>query len=221
MGVTGAPELTRSEKLVMRASERKDVFSEKFAASKSSENTPSSNGPQHKTTASTGSYSSEDGILLRRHPPAEGTRERSTTESSVASSHAHQPNPSSPSDASFSLGGSAVWVGDESVTVDNQVGVAIGGGPGSVTSGTQASRGRKSTDSSSSHGFPREQNAYSGAIPTASDPHLRSGLSKDTHFFQTTIAYKGHQLPIKIPLATFPEEVGDVSPRCSMLRDLG
>lgn len=218
MDVTGAPELTRFEKLIMRASERKDIFSEKFASPKIPENVPNLSGPhgklQHKTTSSTGSHSSEDGMLIRRHPHSEGTRERSTTESSVASSHAHQPNPSSPSDSSFSLGGSAVWVGDESVILDNQVGVAIGGGPGSVTSGTQASRGRRSTDasSSSSHGFAREHNAYSGAIPTTSDPHLRSGLSKDTHFFQTTIAYKGHQLPIKLPLSTFPEEVGDVSP---------
>lgn len=218
MDVNGAPVLTRSEKLVMRASERKDIFSEKFASPKISDNASNFNGTQgkaqHKTTSSAESHPSEDGMLVRRHPQGEGTRERSTTESSVASSHPHQPNPSSPSDSSFSLGGSAVWVGDESVILDNQVGVAIGGGPGSVTSGTQASRGRKSTDasSSSSHGFPREHNAYSGAIPTTSDPHLRSGLSKDTHFFQTTIAYKGHQLPIKLPLATFPEEVGDVSP---------
>ncbi|KAG6377424.1 docking domain of Afi1 for Arf3 in vesicle trafficking-domain-containing protein [Boletus reticuloceps] len=218
MDVTRAPELTRSEKLVMRASERKDIFSEKFASPKIPDHTPPNFGgslgkPQHKTTSSTGSHSSEDGILLRRPPQGEGTRERSTTESSVASSHANQPNPSSPSDSSFSLGGSAVWVGDESGLLDNQVGVAIGGGPGSVTSGTQISRGRRSTDasSSSSHGFPRDQNAHSSAIPTASDPHLRSGLSKDTHFFQTTIAYKGHQLPIKLPLAAFPEEVGDYS----------
>ena len=219
MDVTGAPQLTRFEKLVMRASERKDIFSDKFASLKVPESVSSFGSlhgkTQHKTTSSTGSYTSEDGILIRRLPQGEGTRERSTTESSVASSNAHPPNPSSPSDSSFSLGGSAVWVGDESVTVDNQVGVAIGGGPGSVTSGTQASRGRRSTDasSSSSHGFPRDQNAYSGAIPTTSDPHLRSGLSKDTHFFQTTIAYKGYQLPIKLPLATFPEEVGDVSSR--------
>ena len=223
MDVTGAPELTRYEKLVMRASERKDIFGEKFASPRIPDHMPNLSGshakPQHKTTSSTGSHSSEDGILIRRPPQAqaqtqtqgEGTRERSATESSGASSH---PNPSSPSDSSFSLGGSAVWVGDESAILDNQVGVAIGGGPGSVTSGTQTSRGRRSTDASSasSNGFVRDQGAYNGAIPTASDPHLRSGLSKDTHFFQTTIAYKGHQLPIKLPLATFPEEVGDVSP---------
>lgn len=201
----------------MRASERKDIFGEKFTSPRIPDHAPTPAGKmQHKTTSSAGSHSSEDGMLIRRQPPTEGTRERSTTESSVASSHQHQPNPSSPSDSSFSLGGSAVWVGDESGLLDSQVGVAIGGGPGSVTSGTQAGRGRRSTDassSSSSNGLTRDQNGHAGAIPTASDPHLRSGLSKDTHFFQTAIAYKGHQLPIKLPLAAFPEEVGDVSPR--------
>ncbi|KAF9236644.1 docking domain of Afi1 for Arf3 in vesicle trafficking-domain-containing protein [Melanogaster broomeanus] len=206
MDVTGAPELTRYEKLILRASDRKDIFSE---------NGPNSN-LQHKTTSSAGSHSSEDGVLIRaRNLQYDSVRDRSTTESSASSSHQQQPNPSSPSDSSFSLGGSAVWVGDESVVLDSQVGVAIGGEPGSFASGnsTLASRGRSSTDasSSSSNGFGRERNAYSGAIPTTSDPHLRSGLSKDTHFFQTTIAYKGHQLPIKLPLATFPEEVGDYS----------
>ncbi|KAF9225807.1 spindle pole body interacting protein [Gyrodon lividus] len=221
MDITGAPDLTRYERLIMRASDRKDIFAELFTGPKILDNPLNFNGPhsklQHKTTLSTGSHSSEDGILIRgRNPYHDGVRERSTTESSTTSSYQQQPNPSSPSDSSFSLGGSAVWVGDESVILDSQVGVAIGGGPGSVTSGggTLASRGRRSTDassSSSSHGFGREHGTYSGAIPTTSDPHLRSGLSKDTHFFQTTIAYKGHQLPIKLPLATFPEEVGDYS----------
>ncbi|KAG9313406.1 stabilization of polarity axis-domain-containing protein, partial [Chiua virens] len=201
MDVTGAPELIRSEKLVMRASERKDIFGEKFASPKIPDNVPGFTGShgklQHKATSSSGSHSSEDGMLIRRPPHAEGsTRERSTTESSVASS---LPRPSPPSDSSFSLGGSAVWVGDESGILDNQVGVAIGGGPGSVTSGTQTIS------------LERPMRAAAARIPTTSDSHLRSGLSKDTHFFQTTIAYKGHQLPIKLPLATFPEEVGDYS----------
>jgi hypothetical protein len=68
------------------------------------------------------------------------------------------------------------------------------------------SRGRKSADASSIS----SSNAHgSGTIP-----HLTLGDAfygiKDTHFFPTTIAYKGHQLPIRVPLSTFPEEVGDV-----------
>ncbi|KAH7886952.1 docking domain of Afi1 for Arf3 in vesicle trafficking-domain-containing protein [Phlebopus sp. FC_14] len=220
MDISGAPVLTRYEKLVMRACERKDIFAEKFTSPKILDSSLHySGGPhpvqtklQHKTTSSAGSHSSEDGILNRGRNN-DSVRERSTTESSTSSTQL-QRHPSSPSDSSFSLGGSAVWVGDDSVILDSQVGVAIGGGPGSVTSGgTLASRGRRSTDasSSSSHGLGKDHNGYNGAMPTASDPHLRSGVSKDTHFFQTSIAYKGHQLPIKLPLAAFPEEVGDYS----------
>lgn len=219
MDLSGSPALTRYEKLIMRASERKDIFAEKFAPSKASDMvvTPINGtrpSQQHKTTSSTSSHSSEDGVLIKSsNPIGDSTRERSTTESSTASLQP-QRHSSSPSDSSFSLGGSAVWVNDESVMLDTQVGVAIGGGPGSVTSGssTLASRGRRSTDasSSSSNGVGKDPNAYGAAIPTASDSQLRSGISKDTHFFQTSIIYKGHQLPIKLPVATFPEEVGDV-----------
>ncbi|KAL4072499.1 docking domain of Afi1 for Arf3 in vesicle trafficking-domain-containing protein [Scleroderma yunnanense] len=219
MDISGAPALTRYEKLIMRASERKDIFIEKFAPSKVSDIvvTPISGAQpnqQHKTTSSSSSHSSEDGILIKsRDAPSNGTRERSTTEGSTMSSQPQHHSP--PSDSSFSLGGSAVWVNDDSVMLDSQVGVAIGGGPGSVTSGsgTLGSRGRRSTDasSSSSNGFGKDPNAYGAAIPTASDSQLRSGISKDTHFFQTSIIYKGHQLPIKLPVATFPEEVGEYS----------
>lgn len=219
MDISGSPALTRYEKLIMRASERKDIFAEKFAPSKASDMavtpiTGTRPNQQHKTTLSTSSHSSEDGTLIQSsNPIGDGIRERSTTESSTASSQP-QRHSSSPSDSSFSLGGSAVWVNDESVMLESQVGVAIGGGPGSVTSGsgTLTSRGRRSTDasSSSSNGVGKDPNAYGAAIPTASDSQLRSGISKDTHFFQTSIIYKGHQLPIKLPVATFPEEVGDV-----------
>ena len=44
-----------------------------------------------------------------------------------------------------------------------------------------------------------------------SDPQMRAGHTKDTHFYQTSIDYKGLQLPIKMPLSTFSEEVGEVS----------
>jgi hypothetical protein len=197
MNISAAPTLTRCEKLIMRASERKDIFAEKF----STHIPPLPLKAAHKTTGSNGSHSSEDGVII-------SARARSTT----AASDPNPTHPSSPSDSSFSLGGSAVWVNDDSVIIDSQVGVAIGAGPGSVggasVSGSSVltSRGRRSTDTSSG-----SSHAYNGgAIPTSSDPHLRSGISKDTHFFQTSIAYKGHTLPIKLPLATFPEEVGEV-----------
>lgn len=223
MDISTAPVMTRFEKLIMRASERKDIFSEKFAPPKVPHTaaTPlngsqgSQTNNQHKTTSSSSSHSSEESIVAKNRNPYNGSaREQLAAKSSTTSLHQQQHHPSSPSDSSFSLGGSAVWVNDDSVILDSQVGLAIGGDPGSVASGsgTLASRGRRSTDasSSSSSGIGTDH-THGVPIPTASDSQLRSGISKDTHFFQTSIIYKEHHLPIKLPLATFPEEVGDYS----------
>lgn len=224
MNISGAPTLTRNEKIVMRCSERKDIFAEKFTSVKESGSVnppprPTAPKPQHRPSNSQESHSSfEEGIIMRG-------RERAGTTSTTSLPQSNpNPNYSPPSDSSFSLGGSAVWVGDES-ELDTTIGVGISGvtgapGPGSsaasVGSSTLAtSRGRKSTDasSSSSHGPPTgtTYNGYGVTSMTATESQFRAGMVKDTHFFQTTIAYKGHQLPIKMPLSTFPEEVGDVS----------
>lgn len=209
MNLSDAPILTRNEKMVMRSSERKDIFSEKFAHLAPPLQSWN-NGKtllQHRSTNSGESFSSfEEGILMRN-------KERE--ESNVVS--VQQPTAqSSPSEASFSLGGSAVWVGDESgldVGSDKGEDDSILSFVGSTTV-TGTNRRRRSTDASSGSsqahmkdGMLRPSMAHT---PSSYDPHMRSGMGKDTHFYQTTVVYKDHQLPIKMPLATFPEEVGDV-----------
>ncbi|KAF7376650.1 Protein mesA [Mycena sanguinolenta] len=195
MDLSGAPVLTRNEKMVMRFSERKDIFAEKFT---------------HLAQPSQGWNASalRRGILMRN-------KEREEAMVAV------QPptGQSSPSEASFSLGGSAVWVGtDES-------GFEVGSGEGegendSILSfvGTTIAepiRRRRSTDASSgsSQAHLKDGTLRPSMIHTPSyyDPTQRSGMAKDTHFYHTTVAYKDHQLPIKMPLSTFPEEVGDYS----------
>lgn len=127
-------------------------------------------------------------------------------------------NQDSPSDSSFSLGGSAVWVGDESgldFTLKDS-----GGDSSSVVSTVGSntfaapSRKRRSTDASSSSSQAHSKDHNSRVPAAATQPHydplLRSGVTKDTHFYHTSVAYRDHQLPIKMPLSTFPEEVGDV-----------
>lgn len=223
MDISAAPVLSRQEKLVMRSSERKDIFAEKFATAKdlsTSYNNPPPRQPppkpQHRPTNSQGSQSSfEDGIVIRG-------RGRSGTTSTTSLPQQPTPNPnySPPEESSFSLGGSAVWVGDESEldhTMNghsNGISAVAAASSVSVGSSTLVSRGRKSTDASStsSHGPPPgSYNGYGITNTTATESQFRTGMVKDTHFFQTTIAYKGHQIPIKLPLSTFPEEVGDVS----------
>ena len=216
MDLSAAPVLTRHEKLVMRSSERKDIFAEKFSHlqqtwGQSSTAIGSRSAPQHKSTNSNESYSSfEEGIMLRNRDKErlqEGSR---STRKDLESVQPTLPSFSqrSPSDVSFSLGGSAVWVGDES-TLDiipkekaETVGTLIGG--------SISSRNRKSSSSSSHAHGGKEQNHRPLNQQVFLDPLHRHGVVKDTHFYHTTVAYKDHHLPIKMPLSTFPEEVGDV-----------
>ena len=218
MDLSAAPTLTRNEKIVMRCSERKDIFSEKFVQLRGQEPSSSSMlsaSKSHHQNSSTGSISSfEEGILMRQRErtsdsnkeakpwepltvPQKG-RERPTAESTASQSHSPR------SDSSFSLIGSTAWAGDE----NGQDGAGTSfGGPRTASALSHTlvtNRARSSTDvssSSSNHG--KDNRASSSPM---------AGLAKDTHFYHTTIAYKGHQLPIKMPLSTFPEEVGEVSP---------
>lgn len=222
----------------MRSSERKDIFSEKFSnlgprdaqqQSWNNSNTGLSTARtvlQHRSTNSGESYSSfEEGLLMRNRDKEKGSvrerdniraRERADTESSTTAVSTQQQGQDSPSDSSFSLGGSAVWVGDESgleLAKDN------GGDASSVLSlvGSNtlvgSNRKRRSTDasSSSSQAHSRDQTLRPVAGMTQyHDSGVRPGITKDTHFYHMTVAYKDHPLPIKMPLSTFPEEVGDV-----------
>lgn len=79
MDLSDAPLLTRHEKLVMRSSERKDIFAEKFTHPPPRDPHQHWNGTsgaktvlQHKSTHSGESFSSfEEGILIRRKPQDE------------------------------------------------------------------------------------------------------------------------------------------------------
>jgi hypothetical protein len=213
MDLSAAPILTRSEKIIMRNSERKDVFIEKFtsprAPSEGSQH-PKGRG-NHRPMNSAGSHSSfDEGIMIRTKDGEQGRgRAGSETSNRVPSvgSHFNGTHQHSPSEASsFTLGGSAVWVGEEGTLVDHGSSNGVASSYGSHGSSAATKAGRRSTDasSSSSHGPHTRPPINAGT----SDHRLGT---KDTHFFHTTIDYKGHQLPIMMPLFTFPQEVGDVS----------
>ncbi|CAK5265904.1 unnamed protein product [Mycena citricolor] len=209
MDLSGAPLLSRNEKMVMRSSERKDIFAEKISTpAKQSWNNSKAN-LQHKATQSAESFSSfEEGILMR-------SKEREELPHAPPPP-AHSTAQSSPSEASFSLGGSAVWVGEESGTEgasaeDGEVESVMSYAGTAVTGATN--RRRRSTDASSASSHMKDGMLRPSAMaaPSYMDASYRGGMTKDTHFYHTTVQYKDHHLPIKMPLATFPEEVGDYS----------
>jgi Stabilization of polarity axis len=191
MDLSNAPVLTRHEKLIMRASERKDVFIEMFTSVKGHTDSDGLTVKPRSGAADTSvdSRSSfEEGILAR-------TRD---DDSPLTTPQQGPPGQSSPSEASFSLGGSAVWVGDEGA--DHTM-----NGRDRERTSMSTTRNRSSLDASSISSGGAQ---YGGGVLHVSADAIQ-GI-KDTHFYPTTIAYKGHQLPIKMPLSTFPEEVGDV-----------
>ncbi|KAF5346342.1 hypothetical protein D9758_011477 [Tetrapyrgos nigripes] len=226
MDFSAAPILTRHEKLIMRVSERKDIFAEKFTTPQPTGRPSSwssainvhkaqSQLTQHRSTNSGESYTSfEDGLTMRsKHNNVEtemdrmSSRTRADTDASstiAPSTAVHSP----PSDASFSLGGSAVWVGDESgldmVSDDTQ----------SMTStmvGSSVTRKRRSTDASSASSHGAHLRAPMNRNAASYDASYGRSAVMDTHYFNTTVDYKDHKLPIKLPLFTFSEEVGDYS----------
>ncbi len=194
MDISMAPTLSRDEKLIMRVSERMDVFAEKFADLRRPTPQPHDgvNGAfMHSHNDSRSSFEKEKEI------------ERARSRADSVKSHAS--GVGSGVDTSFALGGSAVLIGDESVL--------------EAETQTLSTRGRKSIDANSvsSHGVhSRREEIMATPTPMAD---LRAISPKDTHFYSTTIAYKGHKIPIKMPLSTFPEEVGDVSSQCMYIYD--
>ncbi|KAF8524403.1 spindle pole body interacting protein [Hysterangium stoloniferum] len=182
MDISLAPTLSRFEKLIMRSSERKDVFAEKFMSPRSTITTAT-------TTAATESVSAaaeEDDAT-----PLAEKEQRARTDSlgSVGSDG-----------SSASVGSSAVWVG---VAGANGHAQGLAQQPQQEA---QTPRPRASLDDAP-YG-----NSFSATASTDSHSQpQRIAPSRDTHFFDTTIMYKTTKLNIRLPLSTFPEEVGDYS----------
>ncbi|KAL0956922.1 hypothetical protein HGRIS_003026 [Hohenbuehelia grisea] len=231
MDLSDAPILSRAEKIVMRCSDRTDIFSEKIlpqeteatrfrsastAANSSVDLSSGASKSSRSTKTSTDSdsthSSSEDGVAVSSNDPYRSRPRAGTGGSSASSSRGHQNKPPSPSEASFSLGESAVWVGDESTTEESNDGNSVlSMAPSGTLVGGGSQLGSQDKNSLHAPSSVHSQDTYLDNGPTPTPTYRHPRTLKDTHFFNTTIAYKGHQLPIKMPLSTFPEEVGDYS----------
>ncbi|KAI0656871.1 spindle pole body interacting protein [Cubamyces menziesii] len=214
MDFSNMPVLTRYEKLIMRNTERQDImigrtFDEYAAYPDPGTATQHTMRPGHRSTNSGDSrVSFEDGLQMRGKKERDGIA-RNGGESYKSASAIR--SPTSPSEASFSLDGSAVWVGDESGL--DQMGFVATASAASASSSSVSSlagRGRRSTDasSSSSHGAYGRGGEGAQSLAGAS---VASAALKDSHFYHTAINYNEHLLPVKVPLSTFPEEVGEGS----------
>ncbi|KDQ14075.1 hypothetical protein BOTBODRAFT_33187 [Botryobasidium botryosum FD-172 SS1] len=172
MDLSAIPHLSRSEKLVLRSSERRDTFIEKFAQGR-------------RSSHDVGEHGGADDAL------SEGStagQVRPVTPTSMSS------------DMDSALGGSVVWIGEQDLHSDMEH---------AKETIQRTSFDRGSVASGQSAG-PKDRLIAKGSTHSSSDSHQQP-RNLDTHFFSTSIAYKGFVLPIKIPLYLFPGEVGDYS----------
>ncbi|KAG8943544.1 hypothetical protein FRC04_002832 [Tulasnella sp. 424] len=238
MDMSLSPTLTRDEKFISRVSERKDLFSEKFIlattgkaqdprapSTKSHKKTPSTDsGSQFSITTGTRKLSlsatqSTSGHGHDRTPSISTSKQPSTRSRSPSVSL----NSVSEGDEGQrgSVAGSAIWVG-ENDSFDATARNAIQGNQSSSGSDPSLRPRRVSMDqtSISSSLSQGTQAMTTEGTKSSSDGHRPSSQPHhhhhhrrpvDTHFFDTAVQYNNVKLPIKIPVTSFPEEVGDYS----------
>ncbi|KAG8914716.1 hypothetical protein FRC02_004857, partial [Tulasnella sp. 418] len=160
-----------------------------------------------------------------------------TTATSVVTSklaptaeRSRSPSLTSVSDHASSTGGSAIWVGHEDV-MDSKS--SLDPTMKGILNNSGEDQSRKVSlerRSSRSSGITQSTNHGFVGVNTSSDGHSMGGkhqqnphsyqhlgrhrhptVTRDTHFFEASIVFSGLHLPIRIPVTTFPEEVGEYS----------
>lgn len=179
MNTSQIPQLTFDERTVLRTSERKDIFIEKFI-----------------DASGTGTYadSPTSSKLPSRKLPSSSTLAEADDNQEVLDK----------SDARSVLS-------VDGLSIDSS---SFGRSTENLASMTQRSRA-DTLSSNEDSTLSRYSGGLLSMMPQGSEramtPLPTGGRPKDTHFFDTRITYAGIPLPIRVPLATFPDEIGDVS----------
>ncbi|GAA5958013.1 hypothetical protein JCM21900_004745 [Sporobolomyces salmonicolor] len=217
------PFLTLNERTILRTSDRKDMFEEKFfdaaALANGVRRTPStisfatrkSSQDEHVTEDDASSMAEE--VLNPSFRPSRGGLADLRNRSSGSLSSLASKDPSG-------IAGPA----STNASTDDL------GGSGSYRSRSRANTLTSSEGGESSAGAWNRDFAFAAAnvpLPAVTSSPVESvagrssllhgrgiggmGRPKDTHVYETKVAYGGINLPIRIPLGTYPSEVGDYS----------
>ncbi|KAM0787441.1 hypothetical protein ACM66B_003521 [Microbotryomycetes sp. NB124-2] len=190
MDTSSMPDLTLDERAVLRATDRKDLFEDKFVAAAAASQDNRTDSPKlanrtlnKQTSASTLGQSAGDAAEVLS--PVE-ERSRSYESLSSLGSTSKDPNSSTNSIDEFD------WkhksrAGTISSFDDIQSRMAFG------TAATGAGGGG---------------NQHQGHSHSSGPDRKRP---KDTHVLDTQAVFRGMPIPIRIPLSTFPEDVGEYS----------
>lgn len=157
LDLSGMPEFTREEKLILRASDRRDMFEERFHLRSSEEDEDGSKNDLSGADGPDFAYSADE------HDPNR-PRAGSGSTLSETDSRSMRRRPS-------------------------QIDVLPNG---------------MSRRPSGANSIDRRPSGPISPLPS-------SGRPRDTHFFDTRIVYRSIPIPIRLPLTTFTEEVGEVS----------
>ncbi|EJU02421.1 spindle pole body interacting protein [Dacryopinax primogenitus] len=203
MDTSPIPHFTHMEKLILRGSDRNDCFAEKFLPPPPSQQPPAvppkTQAPSElgsQTDLGTTEYGSDEsgtkvdpaGAL------AEYNRSRAASVTSVSET-------------------SSVGGGRKSFDAPGPVPGTGGGAPGKDWTTRHKRPSFDRVSSASSTGSRGLGLGMKGSSDSHEHSKPRAGTlgTRDTHFYNTSIVFKGVTLPIRIPLSTFRDEIGDFS----------
>lgn len=175
----------------MRVSDRKDIFAEKFSKRQSRDGSVEPPARSEFASDSTSTKFNNSSEML--------AVSNSSQSRLVLDDRQHNRTDSSVSALSFDTAHTGgAWVGDDT------------------------SRDNSSDPTNTFHSMSEMTRSRDDLVIGSSESghlHKRRPLAnRDTHFYETVIKYGTFHLPIKVPVSSFPEEVGDVSEKGILLR---
>lgn len=194
------PRLSRFERVVLRGSERPDIFAEKFSS-------PIIPDSSDSLPAYVSNNNSPNLSLLSTPPmPSSLTIAKRLSDSTLQT-------PPMPSLSAFV---SPVQRSPRSIRTRTRSSTDSTGSQSqdASPSGFRGLRVHTRTLSSLTTLVDPPQNQtppLPSSIYCASVSSSPSKRPKDTHYYDTRIEYSGKSIPVRVPLQTFPEEVGEVS----------
>lgn len=188
------PALTRDEKLILRSNERRDLFEDRFIKDVPSRSLFG--------RGRTGSESTVHSYESSRRGEGSSSRPSTGNDSSAppvslsnqGRSTPHLPHRPSLASLRQAAGSTSSMLKRRTSHANSQAAENGGGSSGSQPAPTVR----------------RPSGATSSPLPPSSG--ARSSSAKDTHFWETNVAYgRIQELPLRIPTDSFPEEVGEYS----------
>ncbi|PWZ00252.1 hypothetical protein BCV70DRAFT_206505 [Testicularia cyperi] len=216
-----APNFSRAEKLVLRASDRRDLLEERFSQSTPITNSATQRGPddsidgdarsiRHITTPTSITPGTEDTASSTGGGGGGGMSSRTSIDH-----HSESGRRRTDSTSTFASETRSLKKKLSTASLRPTLGARRGSSANSVVGGSVSGHGH-GHGSTNGHGLGTNAGLNSGTLGdrksnNASASPLPGGRPRDTHFFDTILTYRTISLPIRVPLTNFPEEVGEYS----------